>query len=278
MISGAGPEVRKAAEPQEPVDLKTPEKLDVAMQLIAAAENGSLDWRCQYRYIEFDVEAVGDDANRGYTGGIVGFTSKTGDMLEVVQEFKKLRGEPGKEKEKPAKLIDYIPQLTRLASPGAKQTKLGEDFLAAWMKADSDFREDFREAQDRVRDEHYLTLAIKQAKADGLSLLGQFIYFDALVMHGYRDDDPKKVSFTKIRDEALKANEVPSKRGTETNFLQSFLNARVSFMEKEEDHKCNIDRVKTMQQCFLNKKNWELKPPLKFRVNGQDFEIKKTSH
>ena len=49
------------------------------MQLVSSAENSSLDWRRQYRYIE----DIGD--GRGYTAGIVGFCSGTGDMLQVVR-------------------------------------------------------------------------------------------------------------------------------------------------------------------------------------------------
>ena len=51
------------------------------MQLVSSAENSSLDWRAQYTYLE----DIGD--GRGYTGGIIGFCSGTGDLLEVVREL-----------------------------------------------------------------------------------------------------------------------------------------------------------------------------------------------
>ena len=56
------------------------------MQLVSAAENTTLDWKAHYKYIEYNVEGNEKD-NRGYTGGIVGFTSKTGDMFDVVERF-----------------------------------------------------------------------------------------------------------------------------------------------------------------------------------------------
>ena len=58
-----------------------------ALELVASAENSTLDWRAQFGYIE-DIRD-----GRGYTGGIVGFTSGTGDMLEVVRLYTRLRPE-----------------------------------------------------------------------------------------------------------------------------------------------------------------------------------------
>ncbi|NBE84114.1 chitosanase [Micromonospora rubida] len=63
------------------VNLDNPAKKDVAMQLVSAAENSSLNWRAQFSYIE----DIGD--GRGYTAGIIGFCSGTGDMLELVEAY-----------------------------------------------------------------------------------------------------------------------------------------------------------------------------------------------
>ena len=64
-----------------PTGLATPQKKEFAMKLISSAENSSLNWRAQYRYIQ-DIHD-----GRGYTAGIIGFCSGTGDMLEVVRAF-----------------------------------------------------------------------------------------------------------------------------------------------------------------------------------------------
>ncbi|WP_279581755.1 chitosanase [Fodinicola feengrottensis] len=64
-------------------------KKEIAMQLVSSAENSSLDWRAQYGYIE----DIGD--GRGYTGGIIGFTSGTGDMLRVVERYAVLAPKAG---------------------------------------------------------------------------------------------------------------------------------------------------------------------------------------
>ena len=61
--------------------LDDPAKKEIAMELVSSAENSSLDWKAQYKYIE----DIGD--GRGYTAGIIGFCSGTGDMLDLVQLY-----------------------------------------------------------------------------------------------------------------------------------------------------------------------------------------------
>src|SRR4051812_39180855 len=61
--------------------LDDPAKKEIAMEIVCSAENSSLDWKAQYKYIE-DI-----DDGRGYTAGIIGFCSGTGDMLELVEAY-----------------------------------------------------------------------------------------------------------------------------------------------------------------------------------------------
>src|SRR5580704_2328751 len=70
--------------------LRDPTKKEIAMQLVSAAENSSLDWKAQYAYIEYNVEHNAEE-NRGYTAGIIGFTSRTHDMLELVEHYQTLK-------------------------------------------------------------------------------------------------------------------------------------------------------------------------------------------
>src|SRR5262249_20678143 len=69
--------------------LRDPAKKEIAMELVSTAENSSLDWKAQYGYIEYNVEH-NDKENRGYTAGIIGFTSRTHDMLELVGYYQKI--------------------------------------------------------------------------------------------------------------------------------------------------------------------------------------------
>src|SRR6478735_11426931 len=62
-------------------DLDDPAKKEIAMEIVSSNENSSLDWKAQYKYIE----DIGD--GRGYTAGIIGFCSGTGDMLELVEAY-----------------------------------------------------------------------------------------------------------------------------------------------------------------------------------------------
>src|SRR5437899_462959 len=80
--------------------LADPHKKEIAMELVSSAENSSLDWKAQYKYIE----DIGD--GRGYTAGIIGFCSGTGDMLDLVEYY------TGKEPGNP--LARYLPALRKV--------------------------------------------------------------------------------------------------------------------------------------------------------------------
>jgi chitosanase len=76
---------------------------------------------------------------------------------------------------------------------------LGSSFTSAWKTAAKDTV--FQQAQNDERDRVYFNPSVNQAKSDGLRALGQFIYYDAIVMHGQGDDS---VSFGGIRKTAMK--------------------------------------------------------------------------
>ncbi|MFB9447131.1 chitosanase [Dactylosporangium vinaceum] len=226
--------------------------VDVAMQLVSSAENSSLDWRAQYGYIE----DIGD--GRGYTGGIIGFCSGTGDMLEVVEAY--AAAVPGNA------LAKYLPAL-RSVNGTAAHTGLGDAFEDDWKRAAADPA--FQKAQDDERNRVYLNPALAQAKADGLRALGQFAYFDAYVMHGPGDDAS---SFGGIRRAALAKVKPPAQGGDETAYLNAFLDARVAAMRTEEAHS-DTSRVDTAQRAFLSAGNLDLRLPLSWKVYGDPYTI-----
>lgn len=53
---------------------------------------------------------------------------------------------------------------------------LGDDFISDWKKESND--SEMIQAQDEIVDEMYMDTAVKYADCDGLSLLGEFIYYD----------------------------------------------------------------------------------------------------
>jgi len=235
------------------VDLFDAKKKEIAMELVSSAENSSLDWKAQYTYIE----DIGD--GRGYTGGIIGFCSGTGDMLEVVQDY--ANREPGNG------LAKYLPALRRVNGTDS-HSGLGSGFVSAWHKAASDTA--FQQAQDAERDDTYFNPAVNQAKSDGLHALGQFIYYDAMVMHGPGSDSD---SFGGIRKAAMKKAKTPAQGGNETTYLNAYLDVRKAVMKKEEAHS-DTSRVDTEQRVFLNNGNLGLDTPLKWKTYGDSYTIK----
>jgi len=225
------------------------------MQLVSSAENSSLDWRAQYSYIE----DVGD--GRGYTGGIIGFCSGTGDMAELIAAYNALH--PGNV------LSKYSNALNSLASAESdSHNGLDPNFTKDWKTAATDPY--FQQAQDNERDRVYFNPSVNQAIADGVHALGQFIYYDAMVMHGPGDD---AVSFGGIRAAALKKAKTPAQGGNETTYLNAFLDARKAAMLAEEAHS-ETSRVDTEQRVFLQAGNLNLNTPLTWKTYGDSYTIK----
>ncbi|MEU7826392.1 chitosanase [Catellatospora sp. NPDC049133] len=248
------PSPRPAAStrPAARAGLDDPKLKDVAMQLVSSAENSSLNWRAQYRYLE----DIGD--GRGYTGGIIGFCSGTGDMLELVELY--TRRKPSNA------LAGYLGALRRV-NGSASHSGLDPGFPAAWAAAAGD--KVFQQAQNEVRDAMYFDPAVARAESDGLRALGQFIYYDAIVMHGPGNDP---VSFGGIRAAALKRARPPAQGGDETAYLNAFLDARVAAMRTESAHE-DTSRVDTAQRVFLKAGNFDLALPLRWKVYGDAFSI-----
>ncbi|MGW1226368.1 chitosanase [Streptomyces sp. NPDC001478] len=245
----------RAAAPDEEAcvnGLDDPAKKDIAMQLVSSAENSTLDWKAQYGYIE----DIGD--GRGYTGGIIGFCSGTGDMLGLVELYtRRVPDNP---------LARYLPALREVDGSDSHEG-LDPGFPSAWRDAARD--DAFRRAQDDERDRVYFDPAVSRGKGDGLGVLGQFAYYDAFVMHGDGDDG---ASFGAIRARALRQAEPPARGGEETAFLDAFLDARVWAMRQEEAHS-DTSRVDTAQRVFLRAGNLDLDPPLDWKVYGDSYHI-----
>ncbi|MFF2328085.1 MULTISPECIES: chitosanase [unclassified Streptomyces] len=232
--------------------LDDPAKKEIAMQLVSSAENSSLDWQDQYKYIE-DI-----DDGRGYTAGIIGFCSGTGDMLDLVELY--TEREPGNV------LAKYLPALREVNGTDS-HSGLDPNFTKDWVSAASDSA--FQQAQNDERDRVYFDPAVSQGKADGVGTLGQFAYYDAIVMHGGGDDS---TSFGAIRKRALAQAKPPAQGGDEVTYLNAFLDARVWAMEQEEAHS-DTSRVDTAQRVFLDKGNLNLDPPLDWKVYGDSYHI-----
>jgi len=238
----AVPTAQPDAAPSQ--SLADADKKDIAMQLVSSAENSSLDWRAQYSYIE----DIGD--GRGYTAGIIGFCSGTGDMLELVRQY------TAAVPDNP--LAPYLPALESVDGTDSHEG-LDPGFEDAWARAA--LTPEFQAAQDAERDHVYFDPSVALAQEDGLGVLGQFAYYDAAVMHGFE-------GMQGIRSRALAAADPAD----EVAYLQVFLDERETEMRKEAAHE-DTTRVSTAQRVFLDDGNLDLHLPLRWHVYGDAFEI-----
>ncbi|MFD5638795.1 chitosanase [Streptomyces sp. NPDC127077] len=248
----AGPLIATQSATAAAVGLDDPAKKEIAMKLVSSAENSSLDWKAQYKYIE----DIGD--GRGYTAGIIGFCSGTHDMLELVELYTQRK--PGNV------LAKYLPALREVDGSDSHEG-LEPGFPADWRRAAQDTA--FQQAQNDERDRVYFDPAVRQGKADGIGTLGQFTYYDAIVMHGNGDDS---TSFGSIRRRALAKARPPAQGGDEVTYLNAFLDARVWAMKQEEAHS-DTSRVDTAQRVFVRNRNLNLNTPLDWKVYGDSYHI-----
>ncbi|MGW3912124.1 chitosanase [Streptomyces sp. NPDC005070] len=248
----AGPLIATQTATAAAVGLDDPAKKEIAMKLVSSAENSSLDWKAQYKYIE----DIGD--GRGYTAGIIGFCSGTHDMLDLVELYTQRK--PGNV------LAKYLPALREVDGSDSHEG-LDPGFPADWRRAAQDSA--FQQAQNDERDRVYFNPAVRQGKADGIGALGQFTYYDAIVMHG---DGGDSTSFGNIRRRALTRARPPAQGGDEVTYLNAFLDARVWAMKQEEAHS-DTSRVDTAQRVFVRNRNLNLNTPLDWKVYGDSYHI-----
>ncbi|MGW0792169.1 chitosanase [Streptomyces sp. NPDC002911] len=235
-----------------PPGLASPAMKEAAARLVASAEASTVDWRSQYGAIE----DVGDGT--GYTAGIVGFCSGTNDMLQLVEAY------TGKHPDNP--LAPFLPALRTVDGTDSHEG-LDPGFTDAWHQAAQDPA--FREAQDATRDTLYFEPAVRLAKMDGLGTLGQFIYYDAMVLHG---PGIESNGFYGIRDAAMATADTAAEGGDEKAYLNAFLDEGRSAIRARKVQR-DTSRIDTAQRVFLREDNLELKKPLVWQVYGETFRI-----
>jgi chitosanase len=235
-----------------PPGLAAPAEKDLAQQLVASAENSTLDWRSAYAYIE----DIGD--GQGYTAGIIGFCTGTDDLLTLVEGYTKAHPDN--------RLAKYLPALRAVDGTDSHEG-LDPGFTAAW-KAEAEVLA-FRKAQDTARDRVYFDPAVRLAKLDGLGALGQFVYYDAMVFHG---PGTGPTGFYGMRLRALEKAGSPTEGGSEKTYLDTFLDIRRAAM-KTRDPDIDTSRVDTAQRRFLDEGNLGLRRPLEWQVYGETFKV-----
>ena len=250
-VSGAAPQALASAG--RPAGLDAPREKQIAMELVSSAENSTLDWRRAYGYIQ-DIHD-----GRGYTAGLIGFCSGTGDMLALVRAY--ARAEPADP------LAPFVSALVHVNGT-ASHRGLGRPFVRAWRPAARD--PVLRRMQMRELDRMYFDPAVRRARADGLGTLGQFIYYDAIVMHG---PGPGPNSFGGLRARAVALARTPADGGSQIHYLNVFLDVRRAAMKHERSHH-DTSRIDDEQRVFLRQHNLALRPPLVWHTYGDRYEIR----
>lgn len=237
-----------------PAGLADPAKKEIAARLVSTAEHSTLDWRGQYDAIE----DLGD--GNGYTAGIIGFCSGTNDMLQLVEAYTADHPDNG--------LARYLPALREVDGTDSHEG-LDPGFTDAWVAEAG--KPAFRAAQNAARDRIYFDPAVRLAKMDGLGTLGQFIYYDAMLLHG---PGLEPDGFYGIRQAAMKKARTAAEGGAEKAYLNAFLDeSRSAMRTRIGSAQRDTSRIDTAQRVFLRNGNMKLAAPLEWRMYGETFRI-----
>ncbi|CDS07538.1 hypothetical protein LRAMOSA01487 [Lichtheimia ramosa] len=156
---------------------------------------------------------------RGFTCGYIGFTTGTNDASQVVKTYTKEK--PGNE------LAGFISRLSDLdtldtCNLGQRASTSGlEQFCDAWRR-EACLDDHFAQIQSNWAYEHYVVPSARIAASAGVySPLGQLVFYDAIIQHGYQ--------FTESHINVLRLLELTGPRQqdeSEQQYLTRFLTTR----------------------------------------------------
>ncbi|MDD3643600.1 MAG: chitosanase [Candidatus Krumholzibacteria bacterium] len=220
----------------------------LADQIISVFEN---NWpEIDYAY----AENLGD--GRGITAGRAGFTSATGDLLEVVERYTEIA--PGNP------LAVYLPRLRELAAQESGDVDGLEGLEDAWAEAAGDPA--FREVRDEVVDDEYYWPAVDHAGGLGmvfpLSLLN---LYDACIQHGDGNDPDGLPAM--IDTVTARLGGAPADGIDELEWLDEFMTVRRAVLldpfdpDTKEVWAESVGRVDALRSIFESG-NTDLEPPI----------------
>lgn len=229
------------------------EKVD---QIVSIFENSTPV--IQYGYIE----ALKD--GRGYTAGRAGFTTATGDLVEVVHHYSDMNPTvpswPG--------LQALIPRLEELRDQESSSLRGLADLPDLWRSSADDPK--FRQAQDDVTESMYKNPARALCQKLGLkTALGFLVIYDSIIQHGNGSDDDSLPSLLK-RTHADPSNE--------DAFIRAFLEVRRADLlnpadpDTADEWRESVDRVDALK-ALVETGNWELHSPLRLEVGDDTYAL-----
>src|SRR3954451_310175 len=217
----------------------------------------------QYCYV------VALDDGRGYTVGRAGFTTATGDLLEVAEMYTdEVPDNP---------LADLLPRLRELAANGDGSTDGLEALPDAWKETCKDPRQ--RAIQDAVVDREYYNPAVKLWRKYGLKLpLSLAAIYDADIQHG-AGPDPDGVPAMLKRPVKRALGSPRNGRAGEKRFLRKFIRERRATLAHAHDPSTRAAWAQTVHRADVwlylwRTKQWRLASPLRVHSPEYDLTIK----
>jgi chitosanase len=230
-------------------------------KLISQFENSTS--KIQYCYIE----ALDD--GRGYTAGRAGFTSATGDLLEVAQAYTDAVPDNP--------LADLLPRLRELAANGDGSLDGLEKLPQAWRDTCKDPRQ--RRIQDDVVDKEYYNPAVRHWRRLSLHRpLSLAAIYDAEIQHG-DGEDPDGVP-AMLKRAAKRAHGTPrSMHVPETRFLKAFIHVRRATLAHAHDPSTRAAWAETVERAdvwrqLVDTGQWKLASPIRVDTPNYHFTIR----
>lgn len=247
-LGGCGDDGAGPGDGYEPSVVFTGDQRILADQIVSVFEN---NWpEIDYAY----AEALGD--GRGITAGRAGFTSATGDMLEVVERYTGI--EPGNP------LAVYLPRLRELAEEESGDVDGLEGLEDAWATAAED--PIFCEVQDEVVDDEYYWPAVDHADDLGMTFpLSLLNLYDACIQHGDGDDPDGLPAM--IDTVTARLGGAPADGIGELEWLGEFMTVRRAVLldpfdpDTKEVWAESVGRVDALRSIFESG-NTDLEPPV----------------
>lgn len=202
---------------------------------------------------------------RGYTAGRAGFTSGTGDMLLVVEEYATTAPSNG--------LAPFLPALRSVN--GTDSVKGLDGIVQAWKTACLDPL--FIATQDAVNERLYRQPSRQLVSELGARLpLTKLAVYEAGIQHGYGTDFD---SVTRIAARAtVAAAGTPNSGVDEKKWLQAFLTERRKDLLNPANKAtaagwaASVSRADAIQSIY-NSGNFNLDQPIRITVYGDTFSI-----
>ncbi|MFI9598944.1 chitosanase [Streptomyces sp. NPDC052043] len=249
------------SSPAGTTDIRQPVCQEMAFELTSTAENGTKDWTTAYKYIE-DI-----NDKRGYTAGLVGFVSCSGDMLQLVQLYAQRK--PGNA------LASYISGLQQCVTVGygngasnAAATYLGTAFKNAWINA-ANTDPVFRECQRDMRRSMYWDDCLVQALADGVGPLGLAVHYDILINHGVGNDSESYGGI--VAAARASTSKPPSKGGTEAAYLTKLCDIRDDVLRSWGDYQS--DGRSGIFRPLISASKFDLTGTITWSVYGDSYSF-----